>query len=259
MTKRRALAVGLTLVATYLLATGITMRTGGHHVRPLFDAVGPAAPYQWVNPPPEFAAGNTKPHPDTFSVGVGIQGSPPSGVTSRDGQVILNLSSQAVPAHGSDSRAAIVIAPLDPAKLGALPTGRAADGNVYRITITYSPSNQALNALAIPGNVVLEVPAPATEMLFSGDGKTWETLVSQSVGGTAGIGAPFSRTGYYVGALPGTSTGGSSSKSNNGSVIVVVLITVAVALALGFAPKVFRGVRRRRDTKRPPVRRRKRS
>lgn len=252
MIRRRALVVGLALVAAYLLAAGITIRVSGHHVRPLFEGIGPSPTYQWVHPPPEFAAGNTKPHPTTSDLVLGLRGSAAAGVFSSDGQIVLNLGDQAVPPHPGDSRASAVVTPLDPATLGAFPAGLSADGNAYRVTITYRPSNLALAALAKPGNVVLQVPSPATAMLFSSDGKTWRNLASVPVGGTAGIGASLSRPGYYVAASHGSVTANAPSKSKTGSIVLVAVLTVALALVLGFAPTVIRRLRGRRDSRPRP-------
>ena len=90
------------------------------------------------------------------------------------------------------------ITPLDPAKLGRLPAGLIADGNAYRLTVTYQPSQQPLGAISSPGNVIMQVPGPAETMLFSPDGRSWQRLPVQPVG--AAIGASFSRAGYYLAA-----------------------------------------------------------
>ena len=52
-----AVAVGAALVALYV-ATVVGTMSFGHHVRPLFEGIGPPPPYRWVHPPPGFASGN---------------------------------------------------------------------------------------------------------------------------------------------------------------------------------------------------------
>ena len=85
MTLKRPLYVGLALVAMYLLVVAVTMGTNGGHVRPLFEGVGPSSRYQWVSPPPEFAAGNTPPHPTRTTFDLGTAGSSAAGVSSSEG------------------------------------------------------------------------------------------------------------------------------------------------------------------------------
>jgi hypothetical protein len=241
---RRPLYVGLALVAVYVMVVAVTMGTKGGHVRPLFEGVGPSARYQWVNPPADFAAGNVAPHPTSTAFDLGTAGSSAASVTSSEGQFVLNLPGAAIPVRPGDTRATVDITPLDPATLGRLPARLLADGNAYRFTVTYQPSQQPLGAISSPGNVIMQVPGQAETMLFSPDGRSWQKLPVQPVG--AGIGASFSQAGYYLAAAQRATTPSTSGSSRTGSIVVVALITVALALVLGFAPSAVRRARRRR-------------
>ena len=53
--RRRPAAIGLGLAVAYALVCLTTLRVTGHDVRPLFEGIGPSSPYEWVNPPKEFA------------------------------------------------------------------------------------------------------------------------------------------------------------------------------------------------------------
>ena len=89
----------------------------------------------------------------------------------------------------------------------------------------------------------LVTPDPASELLFSSNGKSWSQLEVQPTGRSDTIAAPFASTGYYLAAkVPTASVGGSSS--NTGRIVLIAVITVALALALALVPQLLR--RRRR-------------
>ena len=130
--------------------------------------------------------------------------------------------------------------PLAPKQLAPPPAGLRADGNAYRVTLTYKPSGQTLDTVAKPGNIVMGLPEPGVALLWSADGKRWERLATQPVGGPTTLGARFERAGYYLGAAAPTAAG---KPSSTGRIIAVIAIVVGVALALGFGPVLVRRLR----------------
>jgi hypothetical protein len=232
--RRRGLRAGAGLAVLYAVAVVVTGLTGGHPVRPLLDGAGITTPYKWVNPPWYVGNTNVKPeagHTDiTFDNGT----SPLIGVNSPDSQVILNLPRGALPAHGADASVRAAFTPLDPKKLARPPDGLRADGNAYRVEMTYQPSGAPVPTTSQSGNVIMVVPDEAEKMLFSVDGKSWDELPTHMLGDPNTVGSAFNKAGYY---LVGTTlpefknpNQGSSTKRTLG----IGLVVVALALLLGY-------------------------
>jgi hypothetical protein len=179
-----------------------TMVATDRPVRPLFDGLVPPPPYRWVNPPPG-AGFNTRPERDVVSVPLTAAGSELAGPAAVNGQVVLNLPEGAVPPRSGATEVRITVTPLDPDRLGALPEGLTPDGNAYEIRVRYGPSGGSVDDLAAPGNIILATPEPASVLLFSSDGRAWETIDTQRVGGPDSVGGQFLRAGHYVAAVPG--------------------------------------------------------
>jgi hypothetical protein len=216
------------------------MRGSSQRVRPLYEGFTPPPPYQWVNPPKEFRAGNQKPVAVDTDITLKATGSIAIGVTSSDSQFILNLPDGAIPAHAADVSANANIEPLDPAKLGEIPSGLVADGNAYRLRLTYQPSKVEITHLAKPGNVFLTVPQPSTALFASDNGRVWKPLPSQHAGGPGALGAPLTDTGWFVAGMP---RGAGAKGGSPIGTIAVAVITVLLALALFFGPAAFRRLR----------------
>jgi hypothetical protein len=242
------LGVGLALVALYALVAALTGLLGAHRVRPLFDTIGPAPPYQWVNPPPQFAAGNVKPKPMTYDIPLAQTKTTPLGVSSSEAQLVLNLPAGAIPAHGADTTVHIVITPLDPATLAPLPPqlGLRPDGNAYRAELTYKPSGQPVDNITSPGNVFVVVPLPGHGIAFSPDGTSWQLLDSQPVGGQSAMGAVFRQPGYYMGAAKPSAATQTTKKGGSSTTVIAVVGVAVLALALVALPagvRLLRGSR----------------
>jgi hypothetical protein len=253
---QRRFAVGVGIGALYALVAILTIQSSGSHVRPLFEGIGPNRPYQWVNPPKAFAVGNVKPHANDAQVVLGPNGSELSGAGSTDTQIVLNLPEAAIPPQPPDDHVTATFTPLDPATLGPAPSGLRANGNAYRVELSYEPSGQPIDVLAKPGNVVLTVPEPSQGLLYSPDGKSWQKLESQDLGGVGTVGATFDKAGYYAGAtssFTAPADGAGSGSSGIGGIVVVGGITVALALGLGFGPSLLRRAKRRRRRSDPAV------
>jgi hypothetical protein len=180
----------------YLAVLAITSLLVAHPVRPLFEGIGPTAAYRWVNPPHEFGAGNQPPTPLKTTIPLG----PVISLNTSDAQVILNVAQGAIPAHDPDTQLNVAIDPLDPATLGPPQSPLRADGNAYRVDLSYAPSNASVGRLSTPGNLVVQVPEPAETILFSTDGHVWQRLDSHTAGQVTLEGTTFAQPGYYLAA-----------------------------------------------------------
>ena len=231
---RRGLRAGVALAGLYAAAVLATGLLTGHPARPLFDGASTNTPYQWVKPPWYVGSVNVKPtvsHTDiAFANGV----SPLTGVNSADAQIILNLPQGSLPSHAGDTAVRATFTPLDPKKLAKPPGDMRADGNAYRVDMTYQPSGAPVTTVTTSGNVIMVVPDEAEKMLFSLDGKSWDELPTHLLGDPNTVGSAFNKPGYYlVGtALPEFTNPnkGNSTKRVAG----IVLVVVAVALLLGY-------------------------
>jgi hypothetical protein len=237
--------VGFVVVVVYVAVAAATIQLTTRHVRPLYEGFTPPTPYQWVNPPPEFRAGNTKPATTDAVVGVGTAGSAPSSVIATNGQITLNLPAGAFAGHPPDEDVSVHITPIDPATLGRLPSGATANGNAYRVQATYTPSGEAIDAIAKPGDVFLVVPHAANAVLFSPDGQTWQPLPAQN-NGTIIIASTLTRTGYYLAGASAASVGGDTphESSNIPKIVLAAALIVVLAIALIFGPAAYRRLRR---------------
>lgn len=270
MTVDRPTRVGLALVAVYVVAAVATAAIGGHRFRPLFDGGFPPAPYRWVKPPPELASGNQAPTPGSGTVPFS-GASQPMIVATGDGQANFNLPQGAFAAHPTDTSVSVSVVPLDPATLGPLPAGYAADGNAYRVTMTYEPSKAPVEHLAVAGNIVLiSATRTADSMATSVDGRTWRLLQAFPAGGT-NVAAALDAPGYFVDArspnAPRATTTTSSAvrvKSRGGSgfpigeVVAAAAAAVVAVVALLLARRSRRQRRERAQRRRAPSRGRRR-
>jgi hypothetical protein len=241
------LAVGLALVSVYAVVCVATLRLTRHDVRPLFEGIGPAAPYRWVNPPKEFEPGNIAPTRSSADVELRPDGSQSAGLLTSDSQLVLNVPKGAVPARAGATGVTFVFDPVDPAKLARIDEPLRADGNVYRVDIAYQPSNDAVLQLAAPADLLLITPEPADAILFSVDGRSWTRLASSKhEPGSGGVSASITQAGYYLAGTsrpPASAVG--ASDQGYGTVVAVVVVA-ALAIALAWTPFVLHRRRSRR-------------
>ena len=253
----RRLVAGGALVAVYLLVAVLTL-PGPLGLRPLFDGTGGTlAPYRWVNPPRELAAGNQKPASATKKVPIGANGASAVDVSTQDGQATVSLPDGALAAHPPDDSATVALDPVDPGTLSPAPDPLVFDGNAYRVTITYSPSNGAAT-VARAGSVLLRYPSTADKMLFSADGASWKQLQAVPSPGNSTVLAPFNAPGWYVAALSKAAPPAASKKKGVnplvvGAEVLGALVVVGIVVALFRRPGVGRA--KSVPAKRPPARR----
>ncbi|MGH9185925.1 MAG: hypothetical protein ACRD0U_08955 [Acidimicrobiales bacterium] len=251
----RVFGLGLTFGALYVVALLLTAALSDHHVRPLFEGVGPAAPYRWVNPPPEFAVGNVPPAALDTTIALDAGGSiAGGGFATSDGQLVVPLGAGAIAPLEGASFVAVHVEPLDPATLGPLPSPLRPAGNVYQVTLTYQPTGQAVGPLAAPGNVVLVVPEPTEAVFVSPDGQAWSGIDSRPLGGPTVVGATFAQPGYYLAGTSAPPAGaGGDSGLGRWSTPLVAMVTAALGLLLAGAPAWYRRLRPANPPGNPPV------
>ena len=268
----RHLRVGAALAVLYAAVVAATSLTTGHPVRPLLDGAGTSTPYRWVKPPWYVGSANIKTGPSHQDIPFENGASPLVGATSQDAQIILNLPQGALPPREGATAVRASFTPLDPKKLAKLPGGQRANGNAYRVEMTYQPSGEPLRALTTSGNVVMVVPEEAEKLMFSADGKSWSELPTHQLGDPTTVGSAFNTPGYY---LVGT-TLPEFTNPNEGSgtkrTVGIVMMVVALALLMGYVlPMILRRSRaaqaaqaqgsrgtRGRSTAKRPVKKRRR-
>jgi hypothetical protein len=237
-------AAGLALVALYLGTVALTGLLSRREVRPLFDGPITCARYQWISPPPQFADGNTKPLPKSIDVPLSSTRGVPLGLQSSEEvpQLVVSLPAGAIPPDAGATTLHVQISPLDPASLGPLPPDARlrADGNAYRVELSYEPSGQAVNTITRPGNVFLSAPDPAHRIAFSPEGSSWQLLDAVQVRDRCSVAGVFRQPGIYLVAAPlvppthGPGSGGTGSGTvlAVGGVALLALILVATPLVL---------------------------
>ena len=215
-------------------------------VRVLLDAGTPQQPYQWVNPDPLFAAGNTRPHNVTLTIEMDAAGSSTPSIVTPDGQAGIILPPVAFATKAGETKIALLIEPLDPKTIGPPPTRTRFDGNAYRFTATYEKSK----APAVPVKavtVVFRFPILATKILRR-DGEAWKELNATPVGGSQQIYADTPTLGTFVAASLPLET--EKKKSFPTAIVISVAAAVVAAIAGLFAR--LRGKKRPAAKKGPP-------
>lgn len=221
------------LVTYFFVAVATTMWAPGR-MRPLFDGFGThPGEYHWVNPPKEFAEGNEPPDTAVAGVAFDAAGSRDVGVATTDNQALVSIPRGAVPSQPGESSARMRLRPLDAASLGSLPTGLRAEGNVYRVTVEYLPSRTSLTRLVMPGTLTLASAAPAETLLFSPEGKRWQSKEGRPANQGNGLRAMFTETGYYLPAGKGRPRPTTATSGDGYSPALYIAMAV-VPLAIGY-------------------------
>jgi hypothetical protein len=249
--RRRSVRAGVGLAALYAAVVVATGLLAGHPVRPLFDGAGATTPYRWIKPPWYVGSANIKPQAGHTDIAFDNGASPLIGVNSPDSQIILNLPRGALPPHGADTAVRANFTPLDPKKLARPPAGMRADGNAYRVEMTYLPSGQPVPTTTQSGNVIMVVPDEAEKMLYSVDGKSWDELPTHMLGDPTTVGSAFNKAGYYLVGTTLPEFKNPNQGNNTKRVAGIVLVVVAAALLLGYVVPTM--LRRSRAAQAPPA------
>ncbi len=102
-------------------------------------------PYSYVTAPPGVvSAGTPEPGVSTQPLdGFGFAG-------TTDNQMQLTLPDGVLPARDGEQGVRVQLDQLDPTQLPALPSGLEAEGNGYRVSLSYAPSGARLDRLTPP-------------------------------------------------------------------------------------------------------------
>jgi hypothetical protein len=245
VTRRRIVASGIAIVVAYLGVLAVTVVVRDAHVRPLYDGFAPPSSYRWVDPPAFFASGNTKPGPASAVVTIGPSGSNAAGVGTPDGQFVIDIARGAIPRHASDHSVSVEITPVAPQHLAPVPLGLRANGNAYRVSMTYEPSNTAVPAISGPATLLVELPEVGTRLFRSSSGRQWSPLPARAVSSTQlSLSAAFDGPGYYVAATDLPELAGPAGTSSHRSLVLgagVAAVAVLVLLAGSIVQRRRRG------------------
>jgi len=226
------------VVGVYVAVVLLTLGVGAHRLLPLFDSIGPTPAYRWVRPPGLEAVGNQAPAGAQRQILLVRAGLPPASASTDDGQFVITVGAGALAPHGVDTSVSVRVAPVDPGGLPPLPAGWRADGNAYRVTLTYLPSGQPVTA-TIGGNVVLQVPQRAAAVLHRSGESGWVSEPTEPAGGPAFAGGAFAGPGYYLAATTGPSqpVGGGTTRL---STLALAGAVAGLAVLLGIGPALLR-------------------
>jgi hypothetical protein len=242
-----ALRAGIGIVVVYLaavLVTGVLRHDGA---RPLFDGFAPPPSYKFVDPPPFFASGNVPPGDVARAIALGPSGSAAAGVGTPDGQFVIDLPRDAIAPRAGATSAAVKITPVAPKRLAAVPGGSRADGNVYRLDVTYQPTGDRVIGFARPGTMLVETPELASAVLHSSDGAAWTAIAARSAAPNGlSMSAELKAPGYYVATTTLPELAAAPAASTRSSTSSIVLGVAVAVVALAFFGAAFFVVRRRR-------------
>lgn len=256
--RRRVLAAGFATVLVYLALAGLSGHLSPLARLPLLDGIGPVAPYRWVAPPPELAAGNEPPTSGTFDIALNERGSRPGVFTTDDAQATLILTAGTFPAAAGQDRVRLTTTPLDPATVGAPGEPLQIVGNVYRVQATYEPGGARVRTIASPLEVILVYPltpnahATSHAVVSSEDGRTWTTSRGSDSPAIQQTEGPVDMLGYVAAAgdLTPTSNGPTPTAAGDNTTLGIALIVGGVCAALVGLGLLLRGRDRGRPTRR---------
>ena len=241
--RRRAIAAGLVVIATYALLAAVSGRISPFARGPLLDGIGPAQEYRWVSPPPALASTNIKPSQGVFTLQLGPNGVLGLVLITSDNQATIVVDDGSIAPHAADRSVKFFVDPLDPAAYAAPPgKGVVTFGNAYRMSAVYEPSGTAVTALAKPIDVILAHPVTATlkptvlDIYSSPDGAAWKQQDSHDSTVAQQVEAPrVTALGYMqVAGVPAALPLSATPSEGNGHTLIIALIVAAVcALLIG--------------------------
>jgi len=244
VTHRRAVLWGLVVMAIYLVTVPVTaaLRPGG--ARPLYDAFTLPSSYRFVDPPAFFSSGNVKPQAMATTIALSPHGSAAAGFATPDGQFVVSMGAGAIEASAGATSVAVRVTPLAPRTLGAVPGGLRANGNAYRVEMTYQPSDAPVARLEHPGTLLLEIPELGPSLFVSPDGTAWSSLAARTIPPRElSLSASFAAPGYYLGATSLPELASQPAHTRHSAILLGVL-TAAVGVVVFGAAYVI--VKRRR-------------
>jgi hypothetical protein len=235
---RRAIAIGLGLVALYAGLATWSGRLSPLARGPLLDGLGPVN-YRWVSPPPELASTNQEPSSASAELPLGPGGVGTQVVFTSDSQVTVIVEEGSIGPSDGQRAAELTIDPVDPASLRAPGGGLAVFGNAYRLRAAYRPSRERIHRFDPPIDVIMVYPATASlhatehELLWSADGRSWEPLETNDSPGQQQAEAPVPGSGYVlVAGVPASSPSPSAAGRESGTPPLAIALLVAAGAAL---------------------------
>jgi hypothetical protein len=250
---RRALVVGLTVVAAYVVLAGVSGRLTPLARRPLLDGFAPPPPYNFVSPPPDLASTNKRPAAGKFTIALDpTAGSEPKVVATSDFQASIALAQGAIAPHAGDSSVSLVITPTAPGPSIVLPSGLQMAGNVYRFTATYRPSGDPVTRLRQDAQLVLAYPLRSHTLAFrhtllsSPDGRSFTAVTSTDSIAQQLVQGNVRELGYF--AVGQSSSGTPTPSGSVGHVVFSVLLWALLGLIV--VAFLLSELRRRRNRNR---------
>jgi hypothetical protein len=240
--RRRALAVGIVVIAIYSALAAWSGQLSPLARGPLLDGLAPVN-YRWVNPPPELATTNQEPSSGVFGLEMGPKGVEGKVVFTSDNQVTVIVTTGSIAPKAEQQSVDLSVTPVDPATLSPPGDGLSVFGNAYRVEATYRPSGKAARNQDItePFDIILVYPSTSTlhatshEIVYSADGTTWERLETmdtitfqQAEASVPGVGALM--VAGSAAASPGPGTGGGST-----TLATALLVAAGCILLIGVA------------------------
>lgn len=229
------------VVAAYLALASLSFDQG-LPIRPVYDGTAPPQSYKWVNPPPGQEEGNEKPEPTNGRIGLDDKGVKNGTIATPDGQFVLTIQEGSIPPKAGQNSVKVDITPLDPNTLGDPPKDLSYDGNAYRVTAVYLPSNEPVSIDAETCPIEAQPKRCATLVvryafgstaLYRRTGKTWTAVpLAQAIPSSLQIFGDTPELGTFVPAGPFTHSGGGGNGAR--TYIIVLVSTIVVAAAAGF-------------------------
>jgi hypothetical protein len=248
--RRGALAAGLGVSLAYLALAALSGHLSPLARLPLLDGIGPVAPYRWVAPPPELAAGNVAPASGSFDIDLSDRGSRPGVFTTDDAQATLILIAGTFPAVAGQDHVQLTVTPLDPTTVGAPPEPLQIVGNVYRVAATYEPGGDRVRAARSPLEVILVYPltpnahATSHTVVSSDDGRTWTPSDGSDSPAVQQTEGPVETVGYVAAAgdlTPATNAPAQAPTGGGNGTLGIALIVGGVCAALVGLGLLLRG------------------
>jgi hypothetical protein len=245
--RSRRVTWGVVAVTVYLVAVAVTVALRHDDARPLYDGFVAPTSYRFVDPPAFFAAGNVEPHDLVTTIPLDSAGSAAAGFATSDGQFVVNLGKGAIAAAPGATTVAVRVAPLSPRRLAAVPDGLRANGNAYRVEMTYEPTGGAVTRLAQPGTMLIEIPELGTALFTSPVATAWTPVAARPLPPRElSMSAQFRAPGYYLGATSLPELASPAGRSHRTAIILGIATTALALLAFTIAYVVVQ--RRRRPS-----------
>jgi hypothetical protein len=196
-----------------------------------YDGFAPTAPYNWVSPPPQSAAGNKQPLSGHVIVKVSDGQSQAFLVSTDDGQARIDLSKGAFEvAPGTNE----IVVDIKPQRQYPAISGFQAGSNVYLLSASAPLKGAQVVSLMYPGD-----QAPPSNLFFAGPAaRTWSRAPEQPTAATYYLSGTVTAFGYLVAGSPTTANSGEDGSTGitldlrNRAVVLPLIAIVAVGIVL---------------------------